>query len=282
MYHLQLPAHQIVDLYPNCVNRTDNEVLRLSLMAESERVFSRSATYHELAQILQLHRIQEEGAIHVSNADLGNLYDRVLVNGGEYHVYRSIRRNCHFGRCPLCAQRDVRTLDHYLPKSSFPEFAVLPMNLVPCCFDCNHAKWSHSPTALEDQLFHPYFDNWDHLEIIRASIETAEIVYAEFFVDTEHLPDPIAQRAALHFKKLGLASLYSDNASVELVQRREDFWMTFDSGGPDALRMELLREAQSRRAPFPNAWQPTLYRALADSDDFVNGGFLAIEGQPVV
>src|SRR5271169_2915894 len=44
--------------------------------------------------------------------------------------------------------------------------------------------------------------------------------------------------------------------SVELVQRRADFALTFESGGAEALQVELLRESQSRRVPFPNAWQP--------------------------
>jgi hypothetical protein len=207
----------------------------------------------------------------------GNLYERALVNGGERPTYLAIRGMGLFGRCPLCAQRDVGTLDHYLPRTSFPEFAILPMNLVPCCFDCNHAKRAHASAALSEQMFHPYFDDWNTLDLIRATIEVAETVQAEFSVNVDVLPQVIADRAAVHFETLGLAALYSNHASVELVQRRANFFLTFENGGPEALRGELLRESQSRRTPFPNAWQPVLYRALANSDEFVNAGFLAID-----
>ena len=42
--------------------------------------------------------------------------------------------------CPLCGITSVATHDHYMPASLFPEFAVHPLNLVPCCFMCNSTK----------------------------------------------------------------------------------------------------------------------------------------------
>lgn len=282
MYHLPLPAAQIAGLYPNCVNRTDDLQLRAALFLEGVRVIQRSTVYNQMAQASTLYQIAQEEAVNVTNAELGHLYERVLVNGGERATYLAIRGMGRFGRCPLCAQRDVKTLDHYLPKTAFPEFAVLPMNLVPCCFDCNHAKGEYAPGALSEQMFHPYFDDWNHLELIRATIELEETVYAEFSVNVDTLPPVVADRATVHFDTLGLAALYSDHASVELVQRRADFVLTFESGGAEALQAELLRESQSRRMPFPNAWQPVLYQALANSYEFVNGGFLAIDDQPEV
>jgi hypothetical protein len=282
MYHLPLPAVQVAELYPNCANRTKNQQLRAALLLEGPRVVQRSTTYDQMAQISRLYQITQEASTHVSNTELSNLYDRVLVNGGERQTYLALRGRGLFGRCPLCAQRDVATLDHYLPKTLFPEFAVLPMNLVPCCFDCNHAKRWHTPTDLSDQVFHPYFDDWNHLDLLRATIDIGETVDVAFSVQANILPPAVAERAATHFDTLELGSLYSKHASVELVQRRADFVLTFESGGAAALQMELLRESQSRRMPFPNAWQPVLYRALANSHEFVNGGFQAIDAELAV
>lgn len=277
MYSLPLPVQQIAILYPNCANRTADDLLRLALLEEGARVIQRSTLYGQMAQTSTLYQLGQENAAHVTNPQLANLYDRVLVNGGEYETYLAIRGIGIFGRCPLCAQRDVATLDHYLPKQAYPEFAILPMNLVPCCFDCNHAKSEHVPTTSAEQMFHPYFDNWNDLELIQADIEIGQTVQADFSVNVDDLPPAIAERAITHFEELELAVLYSSHASIELVQRRGDFALTFQNGGPEALQAELLRESQSRRAPFPNAWQPVLYEALANSDEFVNEGFLNID-----
>jgi hypothetical protein len=277
MYHLPLPALDVAQVYPNCARRTRNQTLRNGLLSEGRRVIRRSLEYGDLASRSALHEMTEDASAFVSPGDLADLYDRVLVNGRERSVYNRIRGSSRFGRCALCAQRDVKTLDHHLPKAIFPEFSVLPMNLVPSCFECNGAKDVHVPRRFSEQTFHPYFDNWDSLELVRASIVIENTVFVEFHINSEGLPSDIAERAFTHFWKLDLATLYSEHASVELVQKREYFVLTFEDDGPEALRAELLRECQSRQRPFPNAWQPVLYRALASSDEFVSGGFYAIE-----
>jgi hypothetical protein len=251
--------------------------LRAALLAEGIRVQQRSEDYSRMAEAATLFQMTIQNSVHVSAAELEDVYERVLVKGGERPTYLAIRGISRYGRCPFCAQLDVRALDHYLPRSLFPEFAVLPMNLIPCCFDCNHAKRVHTPLRFSDQMFHPYFDNWDDLHLIHAEVVIEERVYVEFSANCDNLSLDIADRARTHFAILDLAALYSDNASVELVQKKADFRLTFENGGQDALRADLLRESQSRRVPFPNAWQPALYGALAESQEFINGGFLRIE-----
>jgi hypothetical protein len=56
------------------------------------------------------------------------------------HMYDAIMTSSWKGFCPLCSHRQVTTLDHYLPKSLYPIFAVTPLNLIPSCSDCNKAK----------------------------------------------------------------------------------------------------------------------------------------------
>ena len=46
--------------------------------------------------------------------------------------------------------------------------------------------------------------------------------------------------------------------------------------GAAALRVEMALAAVNRLKPFPNAWQPVLYAALAKSDEFLKGGFYKI------
>jgi hypothetical protein len=230
-----------------------------------------------MAEASSLYEIDPEDTVHVTTKELAGLYDRVLVKGGGRETYMAIRSATPYGRCPLCGQRDVRTLDHYLPQALFPEFAVLPINLVPSCFDCNHAKLAHLAEDATEQMFHPYFDDWGQFELVQASLIFADTVYVEFSVNVAGLPPLIAERMSTHFDTLDLATLYSNHASIELVQKRTEFEMTFNSDGGQGLQADLAREAESRNTPFPNAWQPVLYRALANSEQFCQGGFLIID-----
>ena len=216
-------------------------------------------------------------SVNVTDAELGNLYDRVLVRGGERPVYEAIRRRGRYGRCPYCGQRDVGTLDHYLPQASFPEFSVLPINLIPCCRDCNHEKLEHIPSTNIDQFFHPYFDDWSEFEILKAEIRMGSTIDVTFRINVEALPLQVSGRAATQFSQLKLGALYAKQAGVELVQRREFFQGTFGSGGRQALESELRREHHSRRRLFSNAWEPVLYLALAESEQFCSGGWESID-----
>jgi 5-methylcytosine-specific restriction endonuclease McrA len=277
MIPLKAPPPPIHVLYPRCAKRTEDQTLRTALFSEQGRVVQRSAIYADLAASAALYLLEDDDCVHVTGTELSDLYSRVLRDGGERAAYDRIRQAARYGRCALCAQRDAKTLDHYLPRESFPEFAILPINLVPCCYECNNAKGTHSPTGYDDQFFHPYFDNWDDFQILSASVTIGTRILVDFKIDTANLPIEVAERAHTHFDSLNLGSLYSDNAAVELVQRKETFRTIFEVGGPIVFRDELLREANSRRHPFPNAWQPAMYEALAMSNPFVEGEFERID-----
>jgi 5-methylcytosine-specific restriction endonuclease McrA len=74
--------------------------------------------------------------------------------------------------CPACGEDGTpRTLDHYLPKSVFPEFAVHLKNLVPMCDICQEIKGDEYVTVTGEKIyFHSYFDTIpDALFIIEIS-----------------------------------------------------------------------------------------------------------------
>lgn len=278
MINLPVPQYDADEFYLRCARRTRDRDLRGALISEGDRVHLRADLYIEKAIEEELYTLERESAIHVTNEALGDLYNRVWVRGAERDCYDRIRNSSRFKRCPLCTQRDVQTLDHYLPESVFPEFAVFPLNLVPTCFSCNKAKLAHVPTGYDEQLFHPYFDDWGDYQFLTATIDVNSAVDASFSVSCpEEVDWQRFLRVQFHFQQLNLNELYSEHAALELVQKREVFAQTFASGGSQALKEELELEANARSVPFINSWQPALYRALSESDPFCSGGFLYIE-----
>jgi hypothetical protein len=60
--------------------------------------------------------------------------------------------------CSMCGSLKTGTLDHFLPKDKFPEFAIYAPNLVPAC-DCNIKRRTNYKGKLVGQrALHPYFD----------------------------------------------------------------------------------------------------------------------------
>ncbi|WP_422778067.1 HNH endonuclease [Pseudomonas shirazensis] len=75
-----------------------------------------------------------------------------------------------FGLCPMCGQRIVATVDHYLPQSRFPTLNLTSANLIPVCSDCNRRKLASVPAIAEDQTLHPYFDDLGNERRLMADI----------------------------------------------------------------------------------------------------------------
>ncbi len=71
-----------------------------------------------------------------------------------------IRRTPGLLCCPMCGSQHPGTLDHYLPRESFPEFSILPCNLIPACPHCNSGvkKGRYRGTASTERFIHPYFE----------------------------------------------------------------------------------------------------------------------------
>lgn len=71
-----------------------------------------------------------------------------------------IRKTRGLTCCPMCGSHHHGTLDHYLPRESFPEFSILLSNLVPACPYCNSGvkKGWYRGAASPERFIHPYFD----------------------------------------------------------------------------------------------------------------------------
>jgi hypothetical protein len=133
--------------------------------------------------------------------------------------------------CPMCGQRTVGTLDHYLAQSLHPALVVTPANLLPSCGDCNKAKLDAQPRAVIEQTLHPYFDDADDGVWLYANVEEGTPTALLFYPDPPTVwPETKQARVRLHFRTFGLGALYASHSAVELnnirygLQRIADAW----------------------------------------------------------
>jgi 5-methylcytosine-specific restriction endonuclease McrA len=168
---LTTPEDDAGDVFAAAARRTRDLDRRAALLGQRKYVAGRAAEYLRLARVNRLFSLKEMVPVGIAAKELENLYSRVLVNGGERPLYERLVGSAPRRMCPLCGQRDVGTLDHYLSKSVFPELSVFPANLVPACATCNHSKGSAQCLTAYEQLFHPYFDNWSKYRLLSAKID---------------------------------------------------------------------------------------------------------------
>lgn len=120
----------------------------------------------------------------------------------------SLRRNDHeLNECPYCGHPfSPDTLDHFVPKDHWPEFSILPNNLVPQCRGCAPIKGSRfTCTTAGTRLFlHPIYSDLVsritfNITVTQTPVSTQFCV--DFYVPPGTHPDEI-KAITLHVKAL--------------------------------------------------------------------------------
>ncbi len=280
MRKLQRPASTAHQTFLQCIAGISEALLSRRMNESAPYIAAADAAYNQAATNANLHAFPRTEAVNtVTSKEMKALYKNHLSKstGIARSIYDSIFNASPNGRCPLCGQGHVSTLDHHLPQSKYADLTVTPANLVPSCADCNKAKHSKHPTSQQEQTIHPYFDDYEEEQWLHAQLIEASPPSLRFYTNApEEWPGVDAARISRHFEVFKLAARYTSNAGDELVGIRAQLAHLFTRGGAVAVRDHLIEQAQYRRQLHQNSWQTATYIALCQNVWFYSGGFLEI------
>lgn len=284
MLFINLPTDSVDVVYETCSSTVQNENLRLRLnditdqIIASENIYQQLATQAELYSILKF-ELGNDGIVfgEVTRGELNGLYNNQIVNrtkpGRRY--YDLIISNAPNGKCPYCGLGQASTLDHFLPKTSYPQYSVTPINLIPACKDCNTGKSAFSATIADEQCLHPYFDHgefsghqWLHAEVIQTSPATIS-----FYVNAPDFWDTISKnRINFHFSDFRLAQRFSVEAATEIASLRA-YLILLSNPTPELIKDHLRMKATAEFNTQINSWKTAMYQALHTSDWYCAEGY---------
>lgn len=273
MRKLLKPQDNAIDVFNACIDRVRNVDLKYRLLSCSQEIVDASTEFDAKAPNALLHTIlpKDNVANSVTVDEMKAVYtDRMAKKLSPGHIYydKLMSLPAH-GRCPLCSQRVVSTLDHHLPKAHFPSLAVSPLNLIPACKDCNKIKSDDVPACSEEETLHPYYDDVETFVWVKAKLSETLPVAIEFYVDPPiNCESILAERLKNHFKVFELAELYVSHAAEELASIEFIAKKIFDSGGGQDLKKHLVETASGKHAVNLNSWQSALYTCLSENDWF--------------
>ncbi|GAA3962974.1 HNH endonuclease [Actinoplanes auranticolor] len=272
MYAIPKPRRSATDDYDAARKLRRSKVVKSRLEAVRERVLE---AYVEYDKKRGLPSLVSELNLDVETADaLLKNYRLTYVGNSLDSIRGDLMASTLHGLCPMCGRGEVWTLDHYLPKESYPEFSLLPINLVPACWSCNHFKAKLTESLAGARFFHTYYDSLPTMPILKAAIVFDQGSFDAVFDVNPVLPDETLHNASFQFEKLRLSRLYKLASKVELVERYHAVDNAYGSGGAEEVAYLARMEARQLRESFgDHYWKVALYEGIAGSHDFCDGGY---------
>lgn len=277
MRRLNRPPFGARDVLDLCIASIQDDQLTNRLSSIRDQIAAAEADYIERGEEQELFQILETlGVGEVSIDEMKRVYKDTFVKSTRTrNIYDSIKKQPVNDICPICGQRTVGSLDHYLAQTKHSALVLVPNNLIPACTDCNKTKLNAQPTTAVEQTLHPYFDHVDDEAWLFAAVEETSPASLRFYPDPPAGWPPVQRERVLnHFRKFGLGALYASHSGAELTNIRYGLSRIAERGTGDDIRAELTKRAESAAAAHINSWQTAMYRALAESDWFCRGGFI--------
>ena len=278
MRKLNVPIEDAIDVFDICISKVQNADLKERLENCKPSIVTAVADYTSKAPRIELHTIETHDLINgnVTSSEMKKVYSDRMVGAtapGRY-IYDKWRASAPNNICPLCAQRTTETLEHHLPKSKYPIYSVVPVNIFPACSSCNKIKLDAISNAPETEPIHPYFDNVeDELWLKAEVIETKPASLRFYTIKPDNWDDVKYARIENHFRLFELEKLYASHSAEELINYNYRINNMFETGGAQSVRDFLEDSWLSMRNANLNSWQTATYEALFNSNWYQEGGF---------
>jgi hypothetical protein len=289
MRSIAAPNEDPGKVYQTCVNSIADHNLRNRLDVLTNLIVAAANDYQQKASAKQLHNLVPNNCGNgdivvgaVTKKELKAVYSNHMVGKAKpaRDIYELLLSRAPLGRCPFCGMGQATTLDHYLPKTKYPQLSVVPSNLVPSCKECNTGKSTSVATTAGAQCLHPYFDhqNFINEQWLFAEVIQTPSVSIRFFVQAPESWDNISKaRVQAHFKDFKLEGRYQKEAPSQIACLKDTLLTYAKLLGADGIRQHLSIESDTYYKRHRNSWQTAMFQALSISDWYCDGGFMSTE-----
>ncbi|MGE4544139.1 MAG: HNH endonuclease [Pedobacter sp.] len=281
MLKLKQPAYsseQVIEMCRQGITGNDELLQKVDndmhLLQASAVGYTASASRGELYTIPSTPNGRDHDPVVVGQlkkSDLLKLYSTYFVKEDKPArvIYNALMAAAN-EKCPFCGGIGrPRNLDHFLPKAHYPQFSVLPVNLVPSCRDCNmDGKGENFATSEAEQVLQPYLDNDRYFNeqwiFARYTADTGgEPGVIEYFVrPPEHWEDTQKLRVKKHFNDFNLDLRFSKEAGPRLVTYLAQIQALLQIPLELEVAKSTILQPAIDAAPFVNHWERIMCLAL--------------------
>ncbi|MDP4544541.1 HNH endonuclease [Psychrobacter faecalis] len=140
--------------------------------------------------------------------------------------------------CQYCTISSINTLDHIIPKESYPEFVVHPKNLFPACSQCNSYKSTKWMTDGIFEFLNPYLHHLPTEQFLFVNVDYINNTFnIDFYLDNSDnlIPSYLFDVIKNHYRNLHLLKRFK-NESYKIISE-------FDNSIQGSLTTQSLNNA---------------------------------------
>ncbi|WP_221274559.1 hypothetical protein [Thaumasiovibrio subtropicus] len=181
------------------------------------------------------------------------------------------RHNHGLNECPFCGKPvSPGTLDHFIPKNSWPEYSILQNNLVPQCKECAPIKGDDYHSDNGHAIFlNPIFSKLLSFVEFKIKIEFNEEVKSINFLPKIVIPNNLSKkdqrRILSHFKALKIKSRII-KYSARTMKRWENALKASDFDISAALQTRIDERSDEERC---RDWKSSLYTSVLKHHEYM-------------
>lgn len=250
--------------------------LKSRVHAKDDEIEARFDEYDHAFESDTLESIAEDPVMQEMRTDLQSLYNFKSKPFLELHELLIRPDGILNDTCPNCDKDSVVSFDHLLPKTKFPEFSDHPLNLMPCCSDCNGRKSANWIENGRRKYLNLYIDELPEVQYLFCDVRVSgDAIECDFSLSNPNGIDAdLFRKITNHFETLDLCRRYKNRSnqvvssyvrSMIRVCRR---LLGINGDDKECVRHSIQSEiSMIKRKKGCNHWETLIIEACCNTDE---------------
>lgn len=253
-------------------NEGEHKDTLVSIENKIELLFS---DYSEKFNEKKIYNVVSYGFHGVEKDCLINLYkyNSSIIKKVKKKILESQIRTIN-ATCQYCTLNSVKTLDHFIPKEEFPEFSVNPLNLFPCCPECNSMKSNLCFNGEESLFLNLYLDELPEKNYLKADFDFDDKIPLVTFslCNVEDIEPSAFKTISNHYERLNLLERMREKSNdiiTEIINSLKTYYK-LNTDITALKRFIVIEETENKDAYGFNYWKSVMRLSLIEYDEFWN------------
>lgn len=253
------------------IKRKQESDFKTQLIQGFQEVIDHSNHYSDLFNRNQLNQILRNNTTFHDYSTLYNYSSKSFIELKNELTTGSEKRLI---LCQYCTLNEVSSFDHISPKSEYGAYSIHPLNLFPCCSECNSYKGSRYLEGEDCRYLNLYKDilpiqQYLFVEInIGNQTKSLEIEYS--VRNDYNIDDNLFRKLRNHYEDFQLLRRFKENSYQEYNILKDSIGTSLTNVSLDMIKTLIRNNINAEKSNYgSNYWKAILKETLINEEDFL-------------